>query len=544
MSEYPRYRPAPGVGRVGPVDNRIIIIAASVAFVALVAGGSYYFCHDDNIYLKSLDDKDGCASAFSIINTDKPGVAEPMKQGAVVFTNTTMVSHSTDELQWQGSPYYDDQRECIVSECLFEGEGYVFNMDLKKAGKVADLYVSGGSMVIRLEGVERGFSLDLTMSSDKLSDALVGDWKVGSAHEGWFTNGDIEYGPSETNVNLSIRKATGLLYRLTYNGDVSYCAWNFGTAYASNYDRSGATGYIRPDGQDLVMTSVMDGGIGSVIRFESTDRDHQAPSGPVPDAAAGEVPAAGTSWDAVKAYEIEGVTETDILDRGYNFTMLRVEGDLIFYRVASSIDDFHFVAVRAAQGFWLSAADEETDFKSMAYFEPGVLYASYYEGGSKGALYSIIFGDAEAVKPMDRSLVGKPYNGSQHSVEFMDGKVLDGPGTSDVSLSFIRQYGNVAMAETEAGLVDAKWSVAIQVSKPEGYLFMVEASAERFGEEFHGYYIGLIAADLSKISLSGALVRDDGDAAAFTQELYPSLKRSINASRRIPWDSRSSRSGC
>lgn len=524
MSEYLRYKPAPGVGRVGPVDNRIIIIAASVAFVALVAGGSYYFCHDDNIYLKSLDDEDGCAVAFSILNTDSPGEPQPLKQGAVVFPNTTLIGRSGDDVEWHGIPYYDDERDCIVAECIYEGDNYIFNMEVKKAGKVADVMVSSGSVVIQFEGVERGFSLDLKMSYDRLSSLLVGDWEVESAHEGSCDSGKAEYAPVELSADMTIRKSTGLLYQLTYNGRQSYCAWNFDAAFASNFDGTGTVGYIWHAGEKLTMTYINEDGHGLDVTFRSADADHQAPAETASKVSASGVPAAGTSWDAVSAHEIEEDGETDILDRGYRFTMLRVEENMIFYRVTSAIDDLCFVAIGAPQSFWLSAAVAEKVSMNTAYFEPGVLYTSSYGDTEKGVMCSIIYGDASAVKPMDRSLVGRPFNGSQHAVRFLDDKVLDDPSTSNVSLTFACQFGNVAIAETSTDLQDANWGMAVQVSKPDGYLFMVEASATELGEEYHGFYIGKIAADLSMITLSGALIRDDGAAVVFTQDLHQSLK--------------------
>lgn len=506
------------------MDNRIIVLVASFAFVALVAGGCYYFCHDDNIYLKSLDDEDGCATVFSILNTDKPAEAGPMKEGAVVYSKTTMIGSSSDKVEWHGDSYYDAERKCIVSECLYEGDNYIFNMVIKKADKVADVHVSEGSIIIELEGVERGFSLTLSMSYDRLSNQLIGDWEVASAYEGWYIGDEIMYEPADIDVNLKIRKSTGLLYMLTYGNKQSYCSWNFGTAFVGNYDGTGAMGYIRPDGDGLVMTSIESIGYGLAIRFKSTDPEHRAPVETASDAAADPIPAAGTSWDAVKAYEIEDDTETDIMDRGYRFTMLRAEGDIIFYRVTSAIDDLHFVAIRAAQGFWLSAALAEKIFMNTAYFEEGVLYTSSYGEKEEGVLCSIIYGDGADIKPMDRSMVGKPYVGSQHAVQFMDGEILEGPATDDVSLTFIHQYGNVAMASTDVGLQDAEWGMAIQISKPDGYVFMVEASAKELGEEYHGFYIGMITADLGSISLSGTLLREDGASVAFTQDLHPSLK--------------------
>ena len=508
------------------MDNRIIILVASVAFVALVAGGCYYFCHDDNIYLKSLDDEDGCAVAFTILDTDRPGDPQPMKEGAVVYKNTTIVGSTMDKVKWHGEPYYDDERSCVVAECLYEQDNYVFNMVIKKAERVAQVFISDAAIVIEVEGVERGFSLAMSMSYDRLSNLLIGDWEVESSYEGWYVDDEVMYMPAEITAHMKIRKSTGLLYMVTYNNLQSYCAWNFGTAFFGNIDGTGSMGYIRPDGDDLVMTGIESVGFGLVIRFKNMDHEHQAPVETASDAAASDVPAAGTSWDAVKAYEIDDDTETDIMDRGYKFTMLRVEADMIFYKVKSQVDDLRFVAVRAPQGFWLSAALAEKVVTSTAYFDPDadVLYTSSYGEKGEWALCSIIYGNAAEVMPMDRYMLGKPYVGSQHAVQSMGGEILEGPATDDVSLTFIRQFGNVAMAETDVGLQDAKWGMAIQVAKPEGYVFMIEANANELGEDYRGLYIGMISADLSHMSLSGALLRDDGAAVVFTQDLHPSLK--------------------
>ena len=465
---------------------------------------------------------------FEMVDQDDTSKRTALAKGAMTFDNTAIVNKSADGSA-NDDAFYVNSYEVKENDGAFFVDAFGTRPGRESSCTIAFTEVDGveasldkGTLTIQLQGIKAGFTVSTVMLDVNNDESrYVGSWTMVGTQVGVYSDGKISYSEPDNSGRLIIEKVPGGdFYKLTFHDTVSYCLLNGEHMVTTTVGEFVGNAFIKVL-DDRMSISVLDKINNVAIVMQLVRTGSYAVVGMdtyPPDTGLGGFKMNKILY-AFKAVEFSGKRTTDHMDRDYELTVERIEGDMVFYKVVSHTDYITFVGIRIGDGDYLSIGDMGDRFLiDMVRADNEVIYTTSYSNvDGDMEIWNVCYGDRSHVTPITANLNGLKLIGTEKDIVSNKGTVLENMTVGVTALFEVLDENIVQISTVTENLQLAVWG-AIVYDAGDVYVMTIDSDATYNGVEYDGYYVCELSKGLDRMSVIGTLNGENGDSVVFSQE--------------------------
>ena len=482
-----------------------------------------------NPLICSADDTGNSIKYFEMVDQDDTSRRTALTKGAMTFDSTAIVNRSAADGDADGDAFYVNSYETKENDGAFFVDAFGTRPGRESSCTIAFTEVEGveasldkGILTIQLRGIKAGFTVSTVMLDVNNDESrYVGTWTLVGTQVGVYTNGKMTYSEPDNSGRLTIERVPGGdFYKLTFHDTVSYCLLNEEHMVTTTIGEFVGNAFIKVL-DDRMSISILDKINNVAIVMQLVRTGSYAVVGMdtyPPDTGLGGFKMNKILY-AFKAVEFSDKRTTDHMDRNYELTIERIEGDMVFYKVVSDADHITFVGIRIGDGDYLSIGDMGDRFLiDMVRADDEVIYTTSYSNvDGDMEIWNVCYGDRSRVTPITANLDGLMLTGTEKEIISNNGSVLENT-TQSVTARFEVMDENIIQISTVTENVQlAVWG-AIVYDAGDVYVMTIESGATYNGVGYGGYYVCELSKNLDRMSVIGTLNGENGDSVVFSQE--------------------------